>query len=255
MIDIHSHIIPGIDDGSKNMEMTLEMLRNADKDGTKEIVATPHYLLEYGEAKIEEVKIFVKEINSIITKEGMNIKVYSGQEVYFTENILQDYLDGNIGTLNDSRYMLIEFHMNRFEENIFDIIYELQVRGITPIIAHPERYRSIIKNPLDINNFIDEGYLFQLDSGSLTGAFGKEVKKTAEVLVSNGIYNFIGSDAHNIKSRNTGISEAISLADNKKNGIGKVFIEDSRKMLNNEKVDFLGERINEKKSILSFFRK
>lgn len=255
MIDIHSHIIPGIDDGSKNMEMTLEMLKNAEREGTKEIVATPHYLLEYGESKIEEVKVLVKELNSIITKEGINIKVYSGQEVYFTENILKDYLDGNIGTLNDSRYMLIEFNMNRFEENIFDIIYELQVRGITPIIAHPERYRSIIKNPVEINRFIDEGYLFQLDSGSLTGNFGKEVKKTAEILLANGIYNFIGSDAHNIKSRNTGISEAIGLANNKKNGIEKVFEESSRKMLNNEKVDFLGERIKVKKSILSFFRK
>ena len=255
MIDIHSHIIPGIDDGSKNMEMTLEMLKNAEREGTKEIVATPHYLLEYGESKIEEVKVLVKELNSIITKEGINIKVYSGQEVYFTENILKDYLDGNIGTLNDSRYMLIEFNMNRFEENIFDIIYELQVRGITPIIAHPERYRSIIKNPVEINRFIDEGYLFQLDSGSLTGVFGKEVKKTAEVLLANGIYNFIGSDAHNIKNRNTGISEAIGLANDKKNGIEKVFEESSRKMLNNEKVDFLGQRIKVKKSILSFFKK
>ena len=255
MIDIHSHIIPGIDDGSKNMEMTLEMLKNAERDGTKEIVATPHYLLEYGESTIEEVKEFVKELNSIITNEGINIKVYSGQEVYFTENILKDYLDGKIGTLNDSRYMLIEFNMNRFEENIFDILYELQVRDITPIIAHPERYRSIIKNPLEINRFIDEGYLFQLDSGSLTGKFGKEVKKTAEILLASGIYNFIGSDAHNIKSRNTGIGEAISLANNKKNGIQKIFEESSKKMLNNEKVDFLGERIKVKKSILSFFKK
>lgn len=255
MIDIHSHIIPGIDDGSKNMEMTLEMLKNAEIDGTKEIVATPHYLLEYGDSTIEEVKVLVKEINSIVNKERINIKIYSGQEVYFTENILKDYLDGNIGTLNDSRYMLIEFNMNRFEENIFDILYELQVRDITPIIAHPERYRSIIKNPLEINSFIDEGYLFQLDSGSLTGVFGKEVKKTAEILLANGIYNFIGSDAHNIKSRNTGISEAVSLANNKKNGIEKIFQESSRKMLDNEKVDFLGERIREKKSILSFFRR
>ena len=255
MIDIHSHVIPGIDDGSKNMEMTLEMLRNAERDGTKEIVATPHYLLEYGDSTIEEVKRLVEEINSIVNKERINIKIYSGQEVYFTENILKDYLDGNIGTLNDSRYMLIEFNMNRFEENIFDIIYELQVRGITPIIAHPERYRSIIKNPLEINSFIDEGYLFQLDSGSLTGVFGKEVKKTAEILLANGIYNFIGSDAHNIKSRNTGISEAASLANNKKNGIENIFKESSRKMLDNEKVDFLGERIKARKSILSFFRK
>lgn len=106
MIDIHSHILPGIDDGSKDMEMTLEMLRNAEKDGTREIVATPHYLLEYGEATISEVKSLVQEVNSIINKECINIKVYSGQEVYFNENIINNYLEGKIGTINDSRYIL-----------------------------------------------------------------------------------------------------------------------------------------------------
>ena len=111
MIDIHSHILPGIDDGSKNMEMTIEMLKTAEKCGTQEIIATPHYLLEYGEARIDEVKEYVKELNLVLIEKGINIKVYSGQEVYFTENIVNDYENGNIGTLNDSRYMLIEFDM------------------------------------------------------------------------------------------------------------------------------------------------
>ena len=119
MIDIHSHIIPGIDDGSKNMEMTLEMLRNAEKEGTKEIVATPHYMMEYGEATIEEVKNHVKTINKILEDVKIDIKIYSGQEVYFTEKIIEDYMQRNIGTINDSRYMLIEFPMHKFDENIF----------------------------------------------------------------------------------------------------------------------------------------
>lgn len=254
IIDIHSHIIPGIDDGSKNMEMTVEMLKNAERDGTKEIIATPHYLVEYGESIISEVKAFVEEINFIISNEGLNIKVYSGQEVYYTENMIQNYIDGKIGTLNDSKYMLIEFPIRKFDDNIFDIIYELQIRNITPIIAHPERYKPIIEKPIYINKFINEGYLFQMNTGSIEGKFGADVKKTAEILLDNGIYNFIGSDAHNIKNRNTGLSNAISLA-NKNSNIEKIFKDSSKKILKNEHIDFLGERIKERKSIFSFLKR
>lgn len=253
MIDIHSHIIPGIDDGSKNMEMTLEMLRAAEKSGTKKIVATPHYLMEYGEAKINEVKDYVEKINSIVNDEGINIEVYAGQEVYFTHNIISDYLEGNIGTINDSRYMLIEFSMRNQEQNLFDTLYELQVRNIIPIIAHPERYKYIINKPSVINDFINEGYLFQMNAGSLEGLFGDSVRKTAEMLVANGIYNFIGSDAHNITTRSVGISKGVDLANAKNKINGELFIESSRRLILNEDIEFCGQKIKEKKSIFSFF--
>jgi len=253
MLDIHSHIIPGIDDGSKNMEMTLEMLKNAEKEGIKEIVATPHYLLEYGEATIEEVKNHVKEINAILETERINVKIYSGQEIYFTEKIIEDYIKGNIGTINDSRYMLIEFPIDKFDENTFDILYELQVRDIVPIIAHPERYKPFIEKPSLINEFINQGYLFQVNAGSIEGKFGETVRKTVNIFLKNHIYNFMGSDAHNVKNRNTGLKDAISLLDE---GMNKDIFEDSsKKVLKNEKIEFLGEKIKEKKSIFSFLKR
>ncbi|GAA0077129.1 tyrosine-protein phosphatase [Clostridium sp. CTA-5] len=255
MIDIHSHIIPGIDDGSKSMEMTLDMLKNAEKEGTTDIIATPHYLLEYGEANINQVKEHVAKINEIIKTNKLNISVYSGQEVYFTENIIKDYMEGNIGTLNDSRYMLIEFSMRKFDENIFDIIYELQIRDIVPIIAHPERYREIIETPSLINKFISEGYLFQVNAGSLEGKFGNRVKKTSEILMENGIYSFIGSDAHNNTNRCTGLRNALNLLGKKQNVLGETFKNNSVKILLNESVEFSGEKIKEKKSIFSFLKR
>lgn len=253
MVDIHSHIIPGIDDGAKYMEMTLEMLRNAEKNGTKEIVATPHYLLEYGEARIEDVKEYVANINALLEKENVDVKVYSGQEVYFTERIVEDFMEQNIGTINDSKYMLIEFDMHKFEENIFDILYELQVRDIVPIIAHPERYKYFREKPVLINEFISQGYLFQLNAGSIEGKFGETVKKTATTFLDKKIYNFIGSDAHDIKNRNTGIKAAISLISDKT--IEDIFEESSKKMLENKPIEFVGQKIQEKKSIFSFFRR
>ena len=256
MIDIHSHIISAIDDGSKNIEMTLEMLRNAERDGTKEIVATPHYLLEYGESTIAEVKAFVEEINSIIKSERINLKVYSGQEVYYNENIIQYYMEGKIGTINDSRYMLIEFPIHKLNKNIINVVYELQIRDIVPIIAHPERYKALIAKPSRINRFINEGYLFQMNAGSLEGKFGADVKKTAKIFLNNGIYNFIGSDAHNIKNRNTGLSNAMTILNKNKRikDMGKIFEESSKKMLNNEQVNFFGMEIKERKSIFSFLK-
>lgn len=248
MIDTHSHILPGIDDGSKDMEMTIEMLKIAEKCGTQEIIATPHYLLEYGEARIDEVKEFVKNLNLLLTKRGIKVKVYSGQEVYFTENIVNDYENKNIGTLNDSRYMLIEFDMRNYESSIFDYLYELQIKGIVPIIAHPERYRWIIKSPELINKFIGEGYLFQLNAGSIEGKFGNEVKNTAQVFLKNDIYDFIGSDAHNISSRSTDISGAIMLLDNKT--IDKFKI-NSGKLINNNKIEFSGNMIRKRKGIFA----
>nr|WP_026015771.1 CpsB/CapC family capsule biosynthesis tyrosine phosphatase [Clostridium beijerinckii] len=253
MVDIHSHIIPGIDDGSKDMEMTLEMLRNAEKDGVKEIVATPHYLLEYGEATIDEVRNYVKEINNILVEENIDIKVYSGQEVYYTEKIIEYYMQGAIGTINDSRYMLIEFPMRKFDESIFDTLYELQVRNIVPVIAHPERYFPIIEDPKNINKFINEGYLFQVNAGSIDGRFGEKVQKTANALLNNGIYNFIGSDAHNINRRNTGLSTALDLIN--KSTIKDVFKDSSEKVLNNGEIEFSGENIKAKKSIFGFFKR
>lgn len=253
MIDIHSHIIPGIDDGSRSMEMTLEMLRTAEQCGINEVFATPHYLLEYGEAKINEVKEYVKNINEILKEENINIKIYSGQEVYFTENIISDYIAGNIGTLNDSRYMLIEFDMRKLEENIIDYLYELQIKGITPIIAHVERYKYIMQKPELINRFIGEGYLFQLNSGSIEGKFGAEVQKTAKLFLNNGIYNFIGSDAHNTSSaRGMNVSNALNLIDTDNL---KKFEESSKRLINNEKVIFSGKMIKKKNFLFSIFKR
>lgn len=254
MIDIHSHIIPRIDDGSKSIEMTLEMLKNAKNRGTDEIVATPHYLLEYGEATIHEVKKYVSEINELLKREDIDINVYHGQEVYFSERIIEDYLNDKIGTINDTRYMLIEFNMKKFEDNIFDILYELQVRDIVPIIAHPERYRTLIEKPSKINDFIREGYLFQLNAGSLTGKFGESVQKTAKILLNNNIYNFIGSDAHNITSRPTGLDEVLNIIREKYKFSEGIFSKSSKNLIKDKGIEFCGENIKEKKSIFSFFK-
>lgn len=252
MIDIHSHILPGIDDGSKNIKMTLEMLKRAEEEGTTEIVATPHFCRGYGETPYEEVKKLVNEFNSLVKSEGMKININYGQEVYYSENMIEDYKEGLIGTINDSRYLLFELPMRNFDSETFDIIYELQVMDIVPILAHPERYKPIMDRPSYINKFINEGILFQINSGSLTGNFGANVKKTANILLEHGIYNFIGSDAHNISNRATGMTEALDILGRKNKGYKKLFNESGRNIIQNKNVKFIGDKIKEKKSFFFF---
>ncbi|MDB2116101.1 tyrosine-protein phosphatase [Clostridium paraputrificum] len=254
MIDIHSHILPGIDDGAKNINMTLHMIKMAVESGTKDIVATPHFCRGYGETPYNEVKNLVGEFNKLSKGEGLDINIHYGQEVYYSEQIIDDYKSGLIGTINDSRYMLIELPMRSFDSDTLEVIYELQVKGVIPILAHPERYRPIIEKPDRINKFIKEGFLFQMNSGSIEGQFGNSVKKTAEILLDNNIYNFIGSDAHNDTNRCTGIDRGIELAKKKSKINEELFRESGRRLLNNEDIEFIGEKVKEKKGIFSFLK-
>ncbi|WP_160689343.1 CpsB/CapC family capsule biosynthesis tyrosine phosphatase [Clostridium sp. C2-6-12] len=255
MIDIHSHILPQIDDGAENIDITLEMLKDAVKDGTKKIVATPHYFIGYGTTTITEVRDFVTELNYLIREKNLKIQIYSGQEVYLNEHTIEDYLEGNIGTINDSRYMLTECSIYEFSDYIFEIIYELKIRGIIPIIAHPERYVPIIENVLSINKFIESGCLFEMNSGSIQGAFGRNVKAVAELFLKNGIYNFIGSDAHNNVNRTTVLSKAINISNSINVKSEKVFMDSASKLLENKDIEFCGQKLKEKKSIFYFCNK
>ena len=256
MVDLHSHLIWGIDDGSKSKEMTVNMLKQAVKGGTKKIVLTPHYLPGYYEVPINEVKERVKELSLLAKEYELDIEIYCGQEVYFFEDMLEYYENKLIGTINESRYMLIEFNMRNFSvEEVIYILYDLQLEGIVPVIAHPERYYMFIKNPSLINEFIEEGFLFQLNIGSITGDFGKEVKKTAEIFLKNKIYSFFGSDAHRDEKRNPNMSKGVEALKAMDNNYFNYLKDSGEGLLNNEEIKFIGNLIKEKKGLLGLFSK
>ena len=245
MIDIHSHIISGIDDGSKNTEMTIKMLKMAEESGTTDIVATPHFMRGRFEVTYKEVIDEVENLKKLTKENSININIYSGQEVYYSRNILEYYNQGMIGTINNTRYMLIEFPMLEFNiEEAINTLYELQIRGIVPIIAHPERYKQFIKKPSIINSLIKEGMLFQMNTGSIVGDFGKDVKKTAAKYLEHNVYSFIGSDAHRDRGRDTDISEALNILELPQK---KEFINNGKVMLQNGDVEFKGTTVKEKK--------
>ncbi|WP_294343855.1 CpsB/CapC family capsule biosynthesis tyrosine phosphatase [uncultured Clostridium sp.] len=251
MIDLHSHILPNVDDGSKDMNMSIEMIKEAIKCGTKKIVATPHYAKGYYTNEYNKIKEIFPEFKDKIEKE-LDVEIYHGQEVYFTENILEEFKMGNIGTINDSRYMLVEFPPMDFKVESLDYLYELQIRDIVPVVAHPERYRAVMKNPDMLNEFIEAGCLFQLNGTSLHGAFGKESQKASRILLNSGVYNFIGSDAHRSDKRTMNLTESIEIIKKSNKNYLDLMRESSELLLENKEVTYQGEKIKVKKGIFSF---
>lgn len=254
MLDIHSHIIPGIDDGSKNIEMSLEMIRIAAHDGIKNIIATPHYYTGYFEKNYSYVEEYVGFLNDKVKKEELNINILPGQEIFIDSHTLNNFNEGIIATLNYSKYILVEFEMDKFNESSMDILYELRLRGIEPIIAHPERYIYVVDNPSFLNKFIDESYAFQINSGSITGAFGKNVAKTAEILIQHGICSFVASDAHSINKRSPKMSKALDMVKEKNEMSYETILNNFEALLSNKNLYFNYEKIKEKRRFFGFFK-
>lgn len=255
MLDIHSHILPAVDDGAKTMEASLEMLKIAQDSGTKNIIATPHYYRGYYENRYEEIVDRVKTLNENAKKENIEINIFPGQEVFIDGNTLEDYERGFLGGLNGTNYMLVEFPMDKFPKNGLDIVYELKLKGVKPIIAHPERYLYIIEKPSFINHLIEEQCYFQLNAFSITGLFGNKVQKTAEVLIENGICDFIASDAHSINKRKPVICDTFNMLQNKNQKLIARILQNNDYLLQNKNIEFTAVKIKEKKSFFSFFKK
>lgn len=198
MRDLHSHFLPGVDDGAKNIEATRKMLKSAQENGVTDILFTPHYILDsrYDSSKKHNLEIF-KEIKKI-AKEEYNVNIFLGNEVYCTSEMLRLYKEGLISTLNDSRYMLIEIPMYSKTNNIKSLFLELINNGITPILAHPERYTAYYKDYDFFFELRDMGVLMQINYPSLMGAYGIKAKKMAIQLLKRNLISFVGSDIHSV---------------------------------------------------------
>lgn len=254
MIDIHSHIIAAIDDGSKNLDYSLKMLKIAEESGTEKIVATPHYYMGRYEEKYSTVKEQVYYLSKVAKKNNINIEIFLGQEVLIHKKTVELYEKGYIGTINNTSYMLVEFPMTTWEHYYMDVLYELRVRGINPIIAHPERYKFIHEDISNINKFLEEGYLFQINTGSLEGIFGKNVEKISKELIKNRICNFIGSDAHSINTRKPDMKKGAEIIETMDKALYNEIIINSKNLLKNKDIVTSYSKIEKKKNIFSFLK-
>ncbi|WP_059173059.1 tyrosine-protein phosphatase [Bacillus sp. FJAT-27445] len=200
MIDIHCHILPGLDDGAKTMEESMEMAREAVKEGIRAIIATPHHNRSYENPK-EAVIQKAAELNSRLKEENVPISIFPGQEPAISGDILEDYQKGNILALNNTHYVFIELPSGHVPRYTSQIVYDLQNFGAVPIIVHPERNQGIIEQPDILYQLIKKGALSQLTASSICGVFGKNIKKFSRQLIEANLVHFIASDAHNTHNR------------------------------------------------------
>jgi len=209
MYDLHCHIIPSIDDGSKNIETSLAMLQMATENGTKGIVATPHVIEGEWLPTWDRILTECDTLRNLAQNAGINLPIFPGGEVAMYRDIL-DLLKGpGAYCINSGRYLLVELpatHIPSFAEDFF---FTLQARGITPILAHPERHPVLAKKPEILVEWIRTGILAQMNGTSIMGLMGPRVMATAELYLTNNMVHAIGSDAHGIRSRNTNLTSAV----------------------------------------------
>lgn len=211
MLDIHSHILPGVDDGSDSMEESIEMARIYLDNGINKVIATPHYIEGIENKCKDENKIVLGQLREELLKSGLDLDVFLGNEIYTTMDMI-DYLEeGKVATLNDSKYILIEFPMFDIPLYVDDLIYELLLKGYVPIIAHPERNKNIIGDPNILYDFIEKGALAQLNLPSIQGRYGKNIKSTGEILLKHNMIHFVGTDAHSKNKRSPNVKSSLEM--------------------------------------------
>ena len=209
MIDIHTHILPNVDDGSRSIEETFNLIKEAESVGFDSIISTSHYIENYYEVDAQEREDWINEISNVLKKQNININLYLGNEVYFSENIIKLLNDNKIAKINNSKYMLFEFPMNVKPINIYDVIYEMLENKITPILAHPERYRFVHENPNLIYELIDKGVLMQANYASIIGWYGEKAKILMKKFLECDMISFLGSDVHRQNSIYPEITEIL----------------------------------------------
>lgn len=253
MVDIHCHILPGIDDGAKNLKDSIIMAKHAVSEGIHTIIATPHFNQSYDNRKpLIETKVI--ELNQALKEENIDVEILVGQEPRIYGEILSDYENNKIQTLNNSQYLFIEFPSSQVPRYTEKLLFDIQMKGLTPIIVHPERNAELMERPEKLYELVQKGALTQVTASSLCGYFGKKIKTFSEQLIEANLTHFIASDAHNVGNRSFKMNEAFESIE-KNYGIDYVYLfKENAELLVEGKniIKEIPELIKKKKKFLFF---
>lgn len=201
MIDLHVHILPGVDDGAANIETSVMMAQMAAADGIDIVVATPHVLKGAFDNNREDIRLQVDDLQGRLVQQGVKLQVRPGAEYYLEVDLPELMAKGELLTLNDSGYLLVELPATLVPEHTGQVLYELQLQGAMPVIAHPERNAGFMRCPQLLQDLIDRGVLAQVTAASVTGVFGRTVRQTALSFIEKGLVQVLASDAHSLNGR------------------------------------------------------
>ena len=238
MVDLHCHLLPGIDDGSKSMEISLRLAREAVENGVTHALLTPHHMNgRYVNHKQDVIKRTV-EFRQQLQEHNIPLTVFPGQEVRINGQLI-DALDKDdiLFADEDNRYLMLEFPDDDVPHYTNQMIFELQQRGITPIIVHPERNTKIMAYPELLYQLLQRGCLSQITAGSYVGTFGKKVEDFSKKLIANGQGYLFASDAHDLPGRKYEMRQAFEKLSREFNAeLAKRYAENARAIINGENV-------------------
>jgi protein-tyrosine phosphatase len=216
MIDIHAHILPGLDDGSKSWKQSLHMAQMAADDGIRIMVATPHLFkgksIDLDQVNTKDIILqHVAELRQKLSEAKIPLEIIPGCDFPIGFESLRLLEDGQALTINDAkRYLLLELPDTSLPPATEEICFQLQSKGITPVITHPERHLIFQEMPYKLKRLLDLGCLAQMTGHSLTGWFGRRVKKISQKMVKSGYIHLLATDAHDPKRRPPLLSQAVT---------------------------------------------
>jgi protein-tyrosine phosphatase len=200
-VDIHCHIVPGIDDGARDWDESLAMAQLAAADGTATIIATPHQLGSYSRNHGNVIRQRVAELSQRLTNAGVPLNVLPGADIRVDDGLVEQILSGDVLTLGDhGRHVLLELPHDLYLP-LESLVERLSRHNIVAILSHPERNEGILRRPNVLQTLVEAGCLLQITAGSLCGSFGEACQRLAESLVECGLVHFVASDGHGAKSR------------------------------------------------------
>ena len=254
LVDIHCHILPGIDDGSKDWETSIKLDHAAVKDGITHAVVTPHTLNgRYLNHKKDVIKL-TAEYQKRLKDENIPLTVFPGQEVRISGDLPQALDDDDILFLDeDGRYMLLEFSSDDVPSYAKDMIFKIMQRGITPIIVHPERNSRILKEPVILQELIEQGCLVQITASSYIGTFGKDIEEMSRRFIEAGQCSCFASDAHDLPTRQYEYSEALEKLSNEfGQGVAQEYRDNAQALVNGDNVQMNWRPLKKKKRFWIF---
>lgn len=206
MIDIHNHILFGVDDGARTIEDSINIIKEEVLNGVTKIILTPHFNKRI-DASDETINHNFVMLKSQIILENINVELFLGSEVYMDTNYYETIWDSSYNTLAGSRYLLVEFSPTEDLINIPEICYEISVKGYTPIIAHIERYEALYDNKKLLSEILKEA-LIQVNAHAIIDKENKSTQRFVTYLLKNQLVSFVASDAHNLHKRGVFMKEA-----------------------------------------------
>lgn len=197
LIDLHAHILPGLDDGAKTFNEAIEIVQKEASEGVKKIVTLCHYEpLDNQPSKNEIYEVFLR-LRKYLEEYSIPIEIFPASEAYFESNIVNNFKNGKLLTIADRRkHFFLELPLRTFPQIIYKVIFECKTIGLTPIIPHPERHPELMNNLEKIADLIERGALIQISADSLLGFFGRKIKKTAREIILSGQAHVLASDIH-----------------------------------------------------------